>query len=217
MRCVIGTKTASKNCGPTCLRGEQSAHSQREICPTGTSEVDEVSTLTLCVDFRIIGNYYVEKTMIFKTKIDKKTFAGLCLMSAVLLAQSPAFCAATLTIQRNSANDYVATLSGTINTAGLTRESNESFQNLITPSDQRITLGVPSAYGYTNISNPVYSGISCDSSWGNGLHFGGVASGDEFLLWCGTRNRMMLPVGYRRRMSSCDSRAPSRSKESTKL
>jgi hypothetical protein len=43
MGCAISTKAMCKNCGPTCLRGEQSANSNREIGPKGTSEMGKAS------------------------------------------------------------------------------------------------------------------------------------------------------------------------------
>ena len=129
--------------------------------------------------------------MSLKTKIFNKTAAAFCVLSGILFTQTSAFGAATMTIQPNNSG-YVANLSGTINTAGLTLLGTSSFANALAADDHRIALGVNGS-GTSRLSD--YSGISGGSSWGSFLIFGSVGSGDEFVL-LGRHGRLALPAGY---------------------
>jgi hypothetical protein len=92
----------------------------RELCPTGTSEVGEISIRSEYVNFRIIGTNSMKNAMIFKTKIVKKTLAGLSLLSTLLLSNSNALAAVTVTFSQSGSN-VVVTASGSINTTGFNK------------------------------------------------------------------------------------------------
>ena len=132
------------------------------------------------------------KSMNIKNKIFNKTAAAFCVMSGILFTQTSAFGAATMTIQPNNSGGYVANLSGTINTAGLTFDSTGFGTNALNASSQGILLG---ASGSRSSSLSIYSGVSGGSSWGSLLKFGSIGSGDEFLL-IGQLGLMALPTGY---------------------
>jgi hypothetical protein len=144
----------------------------------------------LVLDFFIFQ--FRKNSMSLKTKIFNKTAAAFCVLSGILFTQTSAFGAATMTIQPNNSG-YVANLSGTINTAGLTPAGTTSYGNALDADDHRIALGVN---GSTSSLLIRYSGISGGSSWGSFVTFGSVgSSGDEFVLG-GTYGWLALPAGY---------------------
>jgi hypothetical protein len=129
--------------------------------------------------------------MNIEIKILNKTAAAFCVLSSLLLTQTSAFGAGTMTIQPNSGG-YVATFSGTINTAGLTPLPQRSSMNFLNANGQGIVLG---ANGDTTSTLDEYSGISGGSTWGSFSIRAPVGSGDEF-AFLGLLGRILVPAGY---------------------
>ena len=158
----------------------------------GTSEMGEISLPIDCIGFRLFHLSLWKNSMNFEIKIFNKTAVGLCLLSGLMFTQTSAFAAATMTIQPSNSGGYLATLSGTINTAGLTPLPQRSSTNILNANGQVIVLG---ANGSTTSTLDEYSGISGGSTWGSFSSIGPVGSGDEFAL-LGLLGRMMVPAGY---------------------